>query len=348
MSRIVPLVMLAVCSFGAAGCSDEPGPIHDAADTHDAGVDASDVGAGDVATDVPIDAATDVASDAPTADPTLVVMSFNIKADDSELAAFNPAESWDWVADDEADRRDRVVAVIDAAAPSLICLQEARPQPVEWLVEQIAGEWAYAGAERGGMNAPTDMNPILWRTERFVVRDDGDFWLSETPDVPGSTFAARDDDNSRMASWVLLDDLLTDEARFVLCTHWSLDSAARVEAARVVRQQLESLGASEHPTLVIGDLNATEDSREYGILLGRESAAGDLFVDAYRAAHPERTDDEATFHGFDGRTAGSRIDFVLASPAYRVDDATIVRTSFAAGFPSDHYPVVVSLAPAPP
>jgi len=308
----------------------------------DAGSTDADVAVDDASTDAAGDAAGD-ANDPPPTGPDLVVVTFNIKGDDSLGSAFDEATSWNYAIDDEDDRRDRVVATLDRLAGDLVCLQEARPGPVEYMLAGAAIPYAHHGEERGGENAPSDMNGLLYRTDRLTLVDGGHFWLSDTPDEAGTTFEARDDDNSRMASWAKFEDALGGQQFTALCTHWSLDSGARQNAARLIRDRLLALGSADAPTLVLGDLNATEGDREVRILRGEEDPDGDLYVDAYRAVVPDRASDERTYHAFEGITDGSRIDFVLHDDAFVATDAIIDRWRTDRGYPSDHYPVRVVL-----
>jgi exonuclease III len=66
-------------------------------------------------------------------------------------------------------------------------------------------------------------------------------------------------------------------------------------------------------------------------------------VDSYRQVTPTIGRDEATYHGFSGRTLGSRIDFVLHDGSFETLDAAIVRTNYSGRYPSDHFPVTATL-----
>jgi endonuclease/exonuclease/phosphatase family metal-dependent hydrolase len=97
------------------------------------------------------------------------------------------------------------------------------------------------------------------------------------------------------------------------------------------------------PTIVMGDLNAREQSPEVKELRGGEGMAGRPLIDSYRTVHPDRTADEATFNDWRGTTEGSRIDFILHTDEFTPVEAAIVRTSYDGRWPSDHYPVTTTL-----
>ena len=70
-----------------------------------------------------------------------------------------------------------------------------------------------------------------------------------------------------------------------------------------------------------------------------------LDFDTFRIANKNRTEEDSTLSGWNGRTSGNRIDWVLCSRNYRVLSAMIDRTEFSGRYPSDHYPVTTILRP---
>jgi endonuclease/exonuclease/phosphatase family metal-dependent hydrolase len=125
--------------------------------------------------------------------------------------------------------------------------------------------------------------------------------------------------------------------------HWDhIDVPARRQSAGLARQRLADL-AEGLPAIVMGDLNAGENSAEVKALRGDESPIGRRLTDSYRQIHPQRAPDESTFGGWEGRTDGRRIDFILHTGDFTPTDAAIVRTSYDGHWPSDHYPVTATL-----
>jgi endonuclease/exonuclease/phosphatase family metal-dependent hydrolase len=99
------------------------------------------------------------------------------------------------------------------------------------------------------------------------------------------------------------------------------------------------------PTIVMGDLNAGEPSAEVRTLIGAgdNTAMGRALLDSYRQLHPQRKPNEASFGGWEGRTEGRRIDFILHTDEFTPTAAAIVRTNYDGRWPSDHYPVTATL-----
>ncbi|MCH7825725.1 MAG: hypothetical protein IH849_13065 [Acidobacteria bacterium] len=93
------------------------------------------------------------------------------------------------------------------------------------------------------------------------------------------------------------------------------------------------------PVLVTGDFNAGETNPAFQQLLEAPEVA--LF-DTFRSLHPAARE-VGTFNGFEGTTRGEKIDAVLASEAWKILAAEIVRAARQGRYPSDHFPVTATL-----
>lgn len=279
----------------------------------------------------------------------LRVMTFNIKGD---FLGFNPARSWQFpdltdpnVLRIVSNRDLRAISVIDAYQPDILGVQELKINQRQDLLNAFP-EYSYYGQGRRG-GTEDDANGIYFRTDRFTLLDQGDFWLSATPNVPGTTFTGfgGDTNNPRMATWVTLRDLQINQTYFVLNTHWSLDSQARRDSAALIQSKLPSL-AGDLPILLLGDLNESQFSSGYRTLRGLSDPNAVVLADSFTDAGGI---DGRTFHNWQGGVSGRRIDHILhRSNLFTPVQAEIVRTTFENGFfPSDHYPVTVTFTVVP-
>ncbi len=91
-----------------------------------------------------------------------------------------------------------------------------------------------------------------------------------------------------------------------------------------------------------GDFNAGEDSPPYASLV-TASSPEPMLQDTFRVVNPERQAGEGTFNGFRGQREGGRIDWILATPEWRVKSAGIIRDQQDGRYPSDHFPVSAQL-----
>ncbi len=273
---------------------------------------------------------------AETAD--LRVMSFNVRfavADRSEDATEN---NW---ADPRHPRRERAIHVIREAAPDLLGVQEARKLQVRDF-ENALPEYEFYGIGRDDGKTGGEFSGIFYRKNRFTRKDAGSFWLSATPDTPGTTFAAPPNKIPRIASWVRLTDTSTMRDFVLLNMHWDhIDVPAREKSAALVRERLATI-AKDVPAIATGDLNCNDESPAFATLIAAR-ANGRSLADSYRQLHPQRSSDEATFNGWKPTVRGSRIDFILHTQEFMPTAAEIIRTAYDGLLPSDHYPVAATL-----
>ena len=252
----------------------------------------------------------------------LKAMTFNIR-----LATGDDGENvW-------SKRKDFAVKVIRDANPDVLGVQEAQPSQVDELVDALP-EYVNVGVGRRP-DGSDEFSAIYFRRDRFHLIDAGTFWLSETPTVPGSTTWG----NSlpRIATWVRLLDR-TDKRRLVVInTHWDHESQpARLNSGKLLAARVHELSGDAEPVIVMGDFNATPNNPAMTALIEE----GNL-RDTFRIAHPDETN-ISTFNGFGRTPNGPKIDAVLVSPQWQVEDAEIVRVRDGELFPSDHWPVTAT------
>jgi len=267
------------------------------------------------------------------------VMSFNVLYSMGEADDASSENSWN---NASHPRRERVIRAIREYSPDVLGLQEPREHQIEDLRAALP-EMRFYGVGRDDGQSAGEYAGIFYRKDRFVPGDHGEFWLSATPETPGTSFFTGQDAVPRIVSWIKLQDKRSGRQLLVLDTHWEWqDAAARRQSAQLIRQRLTSL-AEGLPVILLGDFNAPEDSDELLLVRGTKPPDKPLLADSYREVHPVRRPDEQTHHAFEGTTTGSRIDFILHSDEFEPVDAAIFRTSYDARWPSDHYPVTATL-----
>ncbi len=237
-------------------------------------------------------------------------------------------------------RKDLVVRTIRHFDPDILGTQECLINQTRYLKSNLP-EYEYVGVGRGDGDDSGEMCGVYFKRRRFVELDHGHFWLSETPDKPGSRSWGL---FPRMVTWV---KLRTRDARqqelFVFNTHFTISSdKARMKSARILRDRMERI-AGNVPTIVTGDFNTSEGTAPYQHMLQGQRSSVMALVDTYRAVRPVRTERERTLHGFSGNDTGKRIDWILVSPQFATLAASIDRTHRGNRYPSDHFPVTAVL-----
>ena len=254
------------------------------------------------------------------ADTPLRIMSFNIRL---------PVES-DGV-DYWETRKPLAVRMLEEQQPDVIGLQELVKAQADYLARELP-QYAWLGRGRDADGGGERMG-VFYRKDRLKVVESGDFWLSDTPDVPGSI--TWNHLYPRMVTWALFEQRSDGKRFYFFNTHLPYreqDEAARVKGANAIAQRIAALPANV-PVVLTGDFNTTPDSDVHAVLAR-------TLQDAWTTA-PRVEGSDATFHGFTG-TADRRIDWIFVKGVTLVS-ATSVTTRWHQRYPSDHFPVVVTL-----
>jgi endonuclease/exonuclease/phosphatase family metal-dependent hydrolase len=264
-------------------------------------------------------------------------MSFNIRYGSAE----DGENHW-------RNRADLVADVIRTAGPDVLGLQEALRFQIDELHAALPG-YGEIGVGRDDGREAGEYAAILYRRDRLQVIDQGTFWLSETPDIPGST--SWGNRITRICTWARFSDM-TDGTEFTVHNvHFDHESQpSRVRSAELLVTRLRTANPRV-PSIVLGDFNAGVDNPARLLLAptpgGQTPTQTASLVDTYAATHPKSARD-GTFNGFTGERSGERIDAILVSEDWTVRSATTVHTDRNGRYPSDHFPVTAVLHLPPP
>lgn len=192
-----------------------------------------------------------------------------------------------------------------------------------WL---LSGNQEYAAAAIGNWRNFPSTQPIFYRRDQFDVMDQGWFFFSETPDVIYSpTF---DGSYPAFTSWAQFRDREVGAAFRIVNVH--LDYSSRENRRRstaLVAERIRPWIAAGEMVFLAGDLNARLGSTLHGTL----EAAGLDFVPVHGA----------TYHFNLGLNLFGAIDHIgHAGDTELVSAPVVVRDSFGAVWPTDHYPLV--------
>jgi endonuclease/exonuclease/phosphatase family metal-dependent hydrolase len=248
----------------------------------------------------------------------LKVMTFNVRL---PVAADGP-NAWD-------KRRDLAVRTVAAAAPDIIGTQELFKEQGDYLVARLP-HYAWIGVGRRGGDGDEHMG-LFYRRDRLRIVKSGDFWLSDTPQVPGSISWGHP--YPRMVTWAQFET--RGRRFFVFNTHFPYragDEEARRKCAELLAAKIGAI-AGKARVIVTGDFNTTPDSDAHAILT---RGLADAWVTTKRRSGPVET-----FHNFTGK-ADRRIDWILTR-GFVAKSVRTVTDHEGALYPSDHFPVIAAL-----
>jgi endonuclease/exonuclease/phosphatase family metal-dependent hydrolase len=251
---------------------------------------------------------------------TLRVMTFNVRQPD----ASDGPNGW-------RQRRDLLVDTILENDPDVIGTQELFRVQAEYITKR-APQYAWFGSGRFGTHEDNHVG-IFYKRDRIRLLAHGDFWLSETPETPGSS--SWDIIRPRQLTWGALE---ADGVGcfHVLNTHFpyrAVEQEARRKTALLIKARMGRMPRLA-PAILMADFNSPAGGDVYQLLC-------DDLRDAWCTA-AARTGPEGTLHGFGTRVPDRRIDWILYRGFWRVLAAETITRSRDGRYPSDHFPVLVT------
>lgn len=259
---------------------------------------------------------------APSPD-TISVMAFNVRYDNPD----DGPSAW-------PHRSGRVASVMEQA--SIVGVQEALHHQVMDLEGRLEG-YGWIGVGRNDGIDQGEYAPIFYRSDMFDMLDSGTFWLSETPDVPGSR--SWDAAITRIATWGLFRIKASGDSMWVFNTHFDhRGQVAREHSAELLMERIEKMVGSGR-VVVTGDFNASPDTPVYATM------TSGMLIDTRPMSKATPTGPEGTFSGFVIRDElpGRRIDYVFVSAPFDVLTYEAVVDVSDGRYVSDHLPVHVTL-----
>jgi endonuclease/exonuclease/phosphatase family metal-dependent hydrolase len=265
-------------------------------------------------------------------------MSFNLR---HETDADDGPRAW-------RKRIVRIVGMVHDEAPDVIGVQEALQGQAADLRASMP-TYAFFGSGRDDGSHAGEFAAIFYLIDRFErdADDTGTFWLSDTPQVPGSR--SWGNQIPRMVTWIRLIDRRTQRGFYVFNTHWDHQhQTSREQSALLLADRIAQRRHANDPVLLLGDFNAVTSNPAMGYLLGKrvilagsERQSPIRLIDAFDTLHA-RTRNRRTLHFWRGTRDGAlKIDHILASVGTEVLAAAIRDQDHPPL--SDHFPVTARL-----
>jgi len=259
----------------------------------------------------------------------LKVMTMNVRYD-------NPGDSLNsW-----PNRASMVCDFILDEKPDIFGLQE-----VLWnqyaVLDSVLSEYESAGSGRDNGARLGEMNPVFFRKEKFDMVRSITFWLSETPEIPGSMGWGAS--LPRIVTWMELVDKKSKNHFFYFNTHFAHDSdSARIMSSKMLLKEVDSIAAG-FPFIITGDFNMVPGSTGYDILTGPAESVP-LIMDSYNISDKRPAGPSYTYNGFSDKPGSGRIDFIFVKNGLKVFDHITLPKKEREIFISDHWPVMSSVS----
>lgn len=252
----------------------------------------------------------------------VVVGSYNIRYENT----YDGVNSW-------SNRKEHVKSLIQFHDWDIFGTQEAVINQVKGIAELQQYGWIGKGRDDG--KEAGEHCAVFYKKDRFKLLDNGDFWLSETPDIPTIGWDSRI--NKRVCTWGKFRDLKSKEEFYFISVHFdNLGAVARRESAKLMIQKIPEIVRGE-PVILVGDFNSTPESEQIGTMLT-------IFKDAYRITRQPPYGPTGTTNGFKfDAPMKDRIDYIFLSKDIDVLKYGSLTDSYEQKYPSDHLPITAKI-----
>lgn len=262
----------------------------------------------------------------------LHIISFNIRLD-TPNDGFNRWEN----------RIPLVRSYLQKEMPDIIGMQEVLHNQLLDL-QQILPGYSYVGKGREDNLTGGEYSPIFYRQDRFKLIRSSQFWLSETPEIPGSK--SWDAAITRIVTWAELEHIPSGKVIFCFNTHFDhIGTEARSQSVSLMSSRIKEI-AGDRPVIVTGDFNIRKQKESslsalYNILTKTFAESNGLQNAEYLSSTPV-TQGGDSFNGYKAgfpETDSYPIDFIFVNKFFRVQQYRVDYIMEAPLFISDHWPV---------
>jgi endonuclease/exonuclease/phosphatase family metal-dependent hydrolase len=231
------------------------------------------------------------------------------------------------------NRKELVKGLIRFHEFDIFGVQEALRGQLDDIAE--LQDFAFIGNGRDDGKQGGEHSSIFYKKDRFKVLGLGDFWLSETPEVPGKGWDATC--CNRICSWAKFKDLKTKKSFYFFNVHFDHQGVvARRESGKLMVKKIQEI-AKNASVILTGDFNSLPETEQ---ILHIQT----ILSDSKKISLTPAYGPEGTFNAFKfDAPMKDRIDYIFVSKQVSVLKYGVLTDSFEQRYPSDHQPVVVKV-----
>ncbi|GAP70739.1 metal-dependent hydrolase, endonuclease/exonuclease/phosphatase family [Bacteroidales bacterium 6E] len=234
------------------------------------------------------------------------------------------------------NRIEMVTGLLKFHDADIFGLQEALIGQIEDISTRMPSfKWFGTGRDDGKMGG--EFSPIFYNSEKFELVDNGQFWLSETPDKPSKGWDAA---LNRICTWGKFKSKASGAQFFVFNTHFDhIGDTARANSAILIQDKISELsGNTKLPVILTGDFNLTPETLPIQLMKRK-------MLDSYEVSENPAYGPVGTFNAFKrDHPLNGRIDYVFVNDKVRVHKYGALTDSWDNRYPSDHLPLLVKIS----
>ncbi len=233
------------------------------------------------------------------------------------------------------NRIDMVCGLLKFHDPDIFGLQEALHGQIEDIQKNLPDyEWFGVGRDDG--EKAGEFSPIFFIKTKFILIENGTFWLSETPEKPGKGWDAA---FNRVVTWGKFKSKVTGKQFLVFNTHFDhIGNEARKNSAFLIRDKIKEISNNQGlPVILVGDFNLEPESEPIGLIKT-------FMYDAREITETPPYGPIGTFNGFGwDAPLENRIDYIFVQGSIKVLKYAVITDSKEKRWPSDHLPVFAKM-----
>ncbi|HAO05323.1 MAG: endonuclease/exonuclease/phosphatase family protein [Chitinophagaceae bacterium] len=258
------------------------------------------------------------------AQASLNIMTFNIRLN----LVSDSLDAWPY-------RKDLVASEVLFHNVDILGVQEALYDQMKDLQQRLP-HFKYLGVGRDDGKTKGEFSAIFYNSTRLRALDTKTFWLSLTPDIPGSK--SWDAAITRIVTWVKFKDLKTQKIFFVFNTHFDhIGREARKNSAILLKEKVFALTAKK-PAIIMGDFNSTEDDGPIQILLNKSTSK--YFINAKNISSAPHYGPQGSFTAFGPKEISDKpIDYIFIKGKAKVLKHANISQTWQGRYASDHFAV---------
>ena len=255
----------------------------------------------------------------------LKMMTYNIRLD----VAVDGENNW-------SHRKDFFTSQIQFYEPDIFGVQEATPNQVIAISNALL-QYDKIGIGREGVGKGESSN-IYYKKDRFMVKNEITFWLSETPNEISKGWDAA---CNRVCTFGLFEDIKTNKTFWVFNTHLDhIGEIARTKGIEMILNKITQVNKENLPVFFMGDFNSQPEENRILELKKIMNDSRELSVE--KPFGPI-----GTFNNFQyNEPVTKRIDYIFLSKnnGFTIQKYAVLTDSKNLRFPSDHFPVLIEIS----
>ncbi|MEC4984102.1 MAG: endonuclease/exonuclease/phosphatase family protein [Oscillatoria sp. PMC 1068.18] len=248
----------------------------------------------------------------------LKIITFNIRYDKPDRGENN------WQV-----RKSAIASLITHYQPDLIGTQEGKAHQLLDLHRMLPAYQSVGSSRTPG--GADEYCAIFYRRDFCQCLQTHEFWLSDTPEIPGSIGANWGNHLPRIVTACVFTLTNLDKKVTLYNTHFDYDSPkARDLGAKLIHSHLNNFHWQDSYLFLTGDFNSPPDS------FPRQTLASIPLQDALAARELTQ---QMTYHEFTGK-AFDAVDTIYYDNRVKLNQVIIDTSRWEGIFPSDHFPAI--------